>query len=223
MPSVDEHCDDCTRILGKPYKHVHRWLDEFAGNSKMHRSIRHNSKGIEEVRKRWGKEAAEAARIHIDKDNRDLITSIGKYRPKEKDMKMKIKRRKKMIEENPKKRKEFNQDVYKPKFLTTDEMHQSMKKAFSESQQKQKAIPIFNQTQKYPQPKSGKPMFPKYQQKSLNAFRQQVSEPPQPEQPKEEEPYWSPEEWESWALAVYKEYPDLRNFLPEWFVQAVDE
>ena len=63
-----EHCEDCVRKLGKPYEEVHRWLDELACNhnwSLDHRDHRHNLEGINEVRNRWGEEAARAAVLHI--------------------------------------------------------------------------------------------------------------------------------------------------------------
>ena len=66
-----EHVADCERILGKGWDVVHRWLDDYAGNywpSKMHRALRHHKEGVEEVRKKWGDEAAKAAEIHIRVD-----------------------------------------------------------------------------------------------------------------------------------------------------------
>lgn len=71
MSSYKEHCHECARRLGKPYCVVHRWLDEFfvkMGCHERHRDIRHHFRGIEEVRLKWGDQAAEAARIHIEMD-----------------------------------------------------------------------------------------------------------------------------------------------------------
>jgi len=69
MSTFKEHCDDCVKELGKPYKEVHLWLDEFFRKvGPKHRSIRHHEEGIEEVRKKWGDEAAKAAEIHIRSD-----------------------------------------------------------------------------------------------------------------------------------------------------------
>jgi hypothetical protein len=76
MPSIEEHCKDCIRILGKPYRQVHEWLDAFAAQykgSKLHRKHRHHERGIREVEAMWGHEAAEAARIHIRRDNMDWM------------------------------------------------------------------------------------------------------------------------------------------------------
>ena len=71
MSTFQEHCNECEAVLGKSFDFVHRWLDEFASSyfpSPIHRAIRHHAEGIEEVRKLWGDEAAEAARLHIQAD-----------------------------------------------------------------------------------------------------------------------------------------------------------
>ncbi len=71
MPSFLQHCTETTAKLGKPFEEVHRWLDEFAGkppHAMRHRKLRHHLAGIEEARKLWGDQAAEAARHHIIAD-----------------------------------------------------------------------------------------------------------------------------------------------------------
>ncbi|MGD0814947.1 MAG: hypothetical protein ABSA83_15185 [Verrucomicrobiota bacterium] len=71
MPSFSEHCTKTIAALGKPFEEVHLWLDEFAGKppyGMRHRKVRHHLAGIEQVRKLWGNQAAEAARIHIIAD-----------------------------------------------------------------------------------------------------------------------------------------------------------
>ena len=68
MSTRKQHCEDCRQKLGKDWNIVHRWLDEFARQtwpSDAHRAIRHHQAGVEEVRHKWGDEAAEAAEIHI--------------------------------------------------------------------------------------------------------------------------------------------------------------
>jgi hypothetical protein len=68
---LEEHCLECLQKLGKPFKEVHIWLDEFAGSKQYgmkHRHLRHHSAGIIEVRKKFGIDAAEAARLHIISD-----------------------------------------------------------------------------------------------------------------------------------------------------------
>ena len=67
----EEHCLECLQKLGKPFKEVHIWLDEFAGSKKhgmKHRQLRHHQQGILEVEKRFGKSAGQAARLHIISD-----------------------------------------------------------------------------------------------------------------------------------------------------------
>ena len=67
----NEHCDECLQKLGNPWAIIHIWLDEFAGLSGIgmkHRKFRHHQAGIDEVRNRWGYEAAEAAKLHIIAD-----------------------------------------------------------------------------------------------------------------------------------------------------------
>ena len=67
----DAHCSQSIAFLGNPWPSVHIWLDEFAGRSGIgmkHRRFRHHQEGIEEVRKIWGHQAAEAARMHIISD-----------------------------------------------------------------------------------------------------------------------------------------------------------
>lgn len=71
MSSFKKHCADCQEELGRSWDCVHHWLDEFAGVYwpwMGHRTHRHHSEGVEEVRSLWGDEAAKAAEIHIIED-----------------------------------------------------------------------------------------------------------------------------------------------------------
>ena len=71
MPSFEQHCAESIQVFGNRFEAVHRWLDEFAGRPPFgmrHRRVRHHLAGIEEVRKRWGDEAAAAARQHVISD-----------------------------------------------------------------------------------------------------------------------------------------------------------
>jgi predicted HD phosphohydrolase len=73
MPSFAQHCAETTAALGQLFDEVHLWLDEFAGKppyGMRHRKLRHHRAGIELVRKLWGDQAAEAARLHIIADLR---------------------------------------------------------------------------------------------------------------------------------------------------------
>ena len=76
---IDEHAADCLKALGEEYRHVHAWLDEMyhlTPGTAFHRAYRHHEEGVEEVRARWGDEAAVAARIHIQADYPDLAPEI---------------------------------------------------------------------------------------------------------------------------------------------------
>jgi len=77
MADIPEHCKDCIETLGEAFKEVHMWLDEYAGvywPSKTHRVHRHNLEGIAQIRNKWGDMAAEAAEIHIFKDEGCILS-----------------------------------------------------------------------------------------------------------------------------------------------------
>ena len=62
------HCKECLEKMGNDWNKVHQWLDCTARDYfpwMGHRQIRHHSGGVEQVRKKWGDEAAKAARLHI--------------------------------------------------------------------------------------------------------------------------------------------------------------
>jgi len=67
----EDHYDSCLKKLGKGWGNVHQWLDRNAGISypmTAHRCIDHNLEGVERVREKWGDDAAEAAKLHIQDD-----------------------------------------------------------------------------------------------------------------------------------------------------------
>jgi len=77
MAHWKEHAEDCEKMLGNRWDVVHHWLDEYAKiywPSCIHRVHRHHKEGIEEARVKWGDEAAEAAEIHIRKDEGDVLS-----------------------------------------------------------------------------------------------------------------------------------------------------
>ena len=43
----------------------------------------------------------------------------------------------------------------------------------------------------------------------------------QPEET-EEKPYWSVDEWENWALQIYRDQPEGRKYLPSWLLEAIE-
>jgi len=65
-----EHCEESTRLFGKPFEEVHLWLDEYASTplGARHRRKRHHDEGVSQVAKLFGDEAAMAARRHIASD-----------------------------------------------------------------------------------------------------------------------------------------------------------
>lgn len=69
MADLKTHCEDCLKELGEDFRYVHEWLDElFKYVGPDYRDYRHNQRGIEEVRRRWGEKAARAAEIHLRRD-----------------------------------------------------------------------------------------------------------------------------------------------------------
>ena len=77
MAKWEEHCQDCERELGERFEEVNGWLDElfeFVGSD--HRDIRHNELGVEKVREMWGDKAAQAAEIHIRRDEHGAIPKV---------------------------------------------------------------------------------------------------------------------------------------------------
>lgn len=71
MSNLEEHCKETNNILGKDFKEIHEWLDEFFGKFpyfSKHRYLKHHKEGIEEVKKLFGEQASKAAEIHIRQD-----------------------------------------------------------------------------------------------------------------------------------------------------------
>jgi DNA-binding GntR family transcriptional regulator len=76
-----EHCKECEEKLGKDWSVVHRWLDRHAKKFfpwMGHRAIDHHEEGIERIKKMWGDEAAEAARLHILSDFQEYYRLDGR-------------------------------------------------------------------------------------------------------------------------------------------------
>jgi len=38
-----------------------------------------------------------------------------------------------------------------------------------------------------------------------------------------EEEVWSSDDWENWAFQIYKEYPEMKKYLPDWFIEEVEK
>ena len=74
MPKFEKHCQDCMEKYGESFAEVHKWLDEFfEEKGPKHRDIRHHEMGVEEIRKKWGDKAAEAAILHIKADCKGVV------------------------------------------------------------------------------------------------------------------------------------------------------
>lgn len=77
MPKFEKHCQDSIEKFGESFSEVHLWLDEFfEEKGPKHRDIRHHEDGVEEVRKKWGDEAAEAAIDHIKADCKGIVPTM---------------------------------------------------------------------------------------------------------------------------------------------------
>ena len=113
-----------------------------------------------------------------------------------------------------------NIPMYKPKLMTQEDMKQGLSGATERIRQQRMTTPQkidVRQSQQYGNPRFGQPQIPNYW-----APQQQTQQPPQ-QQNDDNEPYWTAEEWESWAYQLYHQYPDTQKFLPEWFIQAVNQ
>jgi len=118
---------------------------------------------------------------------------------------MKIKRKEK---QNP-----FGRG-YNPKKVTQNDINEGLNKLFEDSRknQSQQSMSFNNQFAK-----------PSFQQKKPQQPKLSFT-PPQPEpEPEEDAPYWSGEDWEQWAYDMYTQFPATRQFLPQWFIQALEE
>jgi hypothetical protein len=79
MAWIETHCKDCINIFGKGYKKVHEWLDAYAKkfnpytHLEYHRQFRHHEEGIEEIKRKWGFYAGQAAKLHIIRDNEQFV------------------------------------------------------------------------------------------------------------------------------------------------------
>lgn len=69
------HIEDCIRLLGDGYDHVHAYLDFYAKKwpphlyTEYHRKFRHNGQAVERCKEMWGFYAERAAMIHLIRDN----------------------------------------------------------------------------------------------------------------------------------------------------------
>lgn len=80
MPSLKDHEQDTVKHLGKPFTEVHIALDSYVKMfGALHRFATHHREGIEEIRRRFGDEAALAAECHVRLDCGGRIPSKEDY------------------------------------------------------------------------------------------------------------------------------------------------
>lgn len=74
---INEHEERATETFGQPFTEVHLWLDEFCLELVNHRPYRHNKRGVEYIREKYGDLAAEVAEQHIFDDGEYFVNSNG--------------------------------------------------------------------------------------------------------------------------------------------------
>ena len=127
----------------------------------------------------------------------------------------KIRRRKKVQPQQPSYGQSGSMPMYKPKVMTQEDMQNGLKRIFADAKGKSR------QQESYPRPRGRQPQPSMFGQPPRREPIQEIER--QIDEYEEDDAYWSGEEWEEWALALYDTYPDLRPYLPEWFLEAVEE
>ena len=123
-----------------------------------------------------------------------------------------------MNDENIRKKPKFGNTgykppVYNPKIQRQEDLQRGLRDAIRSKEEKSWE----------PQRAGSYPNIRKTPQKPLFQTRLPEPEPEPPvEQEEEEEPYWDAEEWEDWAYQIYLNYPEVRQFLPDWFIKALE-
>jgi len=75
MAKIKTHCEDCEKVLGKPFLEVHEWMDHYAKKYspklylEKHRQFRHHAEGIKKAIELFGYYGGQAAKLHIIRDN----------------------------------------------------------------------------------------------------------------------------------------------------------
>jgi hypothetical protein len=69
MCTLAEHEAESLKRFGKAFREVHLYMDQWHGKfGGHHRFMLHHEEGIAEVYKKFGPDAAEAARVHVIQD-----------------------------------------------------------------------------------------------------------------------------------------------------------
>ena len=136
-------------------------------------------------------------------------------------VKKRNKRRKVMMndnEEDIRKKPKFGSSgyrppMYSPKIQSQNDLQRGLRDAIRTREQPQQPpkIGMYPNIRKTPQ----KPLF-------QTQLPEAEPEPPKKEE-EEDEPYWSAEEWEEWGYQIYLNYPEVRQFLPDWFIKALEQ
>ncbi len=85
MPSINKHCYYSEKRTGNSYRRLHEWMDkprEVLGVD--HRSVRHDTSYIPEVKEKFGKEAVPEFLQHISSDYESTARKCGLKRIKNK-------------------------------------------------------------------------------------------------------------------------------------------
>jgi len=118
--------------------------------------------------------------------------------------------------------------VYKPKIMTQKDLDNGLKELFTKQREQRgqqtfslTPPPLKEQVKKESPTSMHQPLYsPKPFSLTPTPLREIKKEEPEPE---EEQPYWTAHEWEQYFLDMYHQYPDIRPYLPEWFVEAIEE
>lgn len=71
---LDRHMKRSKELFGKSFIEVHEWLDYFAIEyGDKHRVYRHNRRGVQYIRQKWGALASKIAIQHILDDGYDEV------------------------------------------------------------------------------------------------------------------------------------------------------
>ena len=121
--------------------------------------------------------------------------------------------------------------VYKPKLYGQKEMESGLKGLFGRNKQQQTRQSTLDEFGLKTGQPAGQPQqqttgqrhglnIPNYFGKPQPLVQQQ--QPVQQPQPQEEAPYWSAEQWEDWAISMYENVEESRQFLPDWVIKAME-
>jgi len=120
---------------------------------------------------------------------------------------------------------------YKPKMHTMESMQENVKKAMKErktiSLRKTGEAPSYMRQNVWARKNQGSRFTPpvKFFKTPLRPTEPKEESKPieQPKEEVEKKPYWDGVGWEEWAFQIYDNYPEMRKYLPEWFIEALEK